>query len=277
VRRTLIAMAATLVGLGVGVSQAAASTQVYSSVTPAPGNLPSVGFEATQVSEFGDALSLAAGPRKVTTVKVQLSSWACQEGSWNSRYCYSAKGSTFPAPITLNLYDTNSVSPNLPGALIDSFTQTFNVPYRPSANPTMCHGADAGKWWSGSLGQCFNGKVSTITFKVSGNGIQLPDSIVVGVAFDTIHYGYNPIGEGASCFGTDAGCPYDSLNFALSSAASVGSQVSPGSVFMNAAQAADYCDTTDTVTPGVFQLDAPDPTNGACWTGFVPAIQVNAS
>lgn len=70
---------------------------------------------------------------------------------------------------------------------------------------------------------------------------------------------------GASCFGSGAGCPYDSPNFAPSPAVSVGSQVSSGSVFMNAAQAADHCDTTDTVTPGVFQLDAP------------PAIQVNAS
>ena len=35
---------------------------MYSAVpSPLPGNLPSLGFEATQTSEFGDAITLAPG------------------------------------------------------------------------------------------------------------------------------------------------------------------------------------------------------------------------
>ncbi len=273
-RKALTALVPTLV-LGIGVSQAAASTVIYQSTVPAPGNLPSVGFEASQVSEFGDAVAFpSGGPRIVRTVKVQLSSWACQDGNWFSSNCFSAPRSTFSVPITLNLYSPNSVNPDLPGPLIQSFTQSFDVPYRPTANLTHCHGTDAGEWWSGSLGKCFNGKVATITFKVGGLGIQLPDSIIAGVAYNTTHYGYSPIGESAACFGTAAGCPYDSLNFGLSPAVSIGSQVNPGTVFQNATQSSDYCDGTP--TPGIFNLDSP---TSACWGAgpYIPAIQISAS
>jgi len=43
------------------------------------------------------------------------------------------------------------------------------------------------------------------------SGTPLPDNVWT-VAFNTTHYGANPIGEGAACFGTSGGCPHDSLN-----------------------------------------------------------------
>ena len=35
------------------------------------------------------------------------------------------------------------------------------------------------------------------------------------VTYDTTHYGSNPIGEGAACFSSSAGCFYDSLNVGI--------------------------------------------------------------
>ena len=58
-------------------------TPVYdSTVAPLPGNLPSVGFEATQTSEFGDQVSLGGTARELNNVVVTMSSWACQSGAW---------------------------------------------------------------------------------------------------------------------------------------------------------------------------------------------------
>lgn len=265
----------SLAVLALSASTASAATVVYSgAVNPLPANLPSVGAEAYAFSEFGDEVTFAPETgRQLANVRVTLSSWACQEGTWFGHDCWSAKGSTFEVPITLNIYNAASIDPStLPvgaGPLIDSVTQTVQVPYRPTANISRCHAADLGKWYG--KGQCANGKAVNITFKLRGEGIQLPDSVVFGIAYNTTHYGYSPIGESAECFGTAAGCPYDSLNVGLGPAVTVGSKPYPDTVFQNAA-ANEYCDSTP--IPGTLNLDSP--TLG-CWAGFVPAIQVTAT
>jgi hypothetical protein len=261
--------------LALSASTAIAATVVYSgAVNPLPANLPSVGAEAYAFSEFGDEVTFAPeSGRRSNSVRVTLSSWACQEGTWFGHDCWSAKGAKFEVPITLNIYNASSTDPSASpvgaGPLIDSVTQTFQVAYRPAANISKCHAADLGKWYRN--GQCVNGRAVNVTFKLRGEGIQLPDSVVIGVAYDTTHYGYSPIGESAECYGTDAGCPYDSLNIGLGPAVTVGSKPYPDTVFQNAA-ANEYCDSTP--TPGTFNLDSP--TLG-CWSGFVPAIQVTAT
>jgi hypothetical protein len=116
----------------------------------------------------------------------------------------------------LEIYDSTGTT------MLASSTQTFSVPYRPSAS-SKC---EDGKWYSPGLKQCFNGLADDVTFGFNGN-VTLPESVVYAISYDSTHYGPNPIGEGASCFGTVAGCPYDSLNIALNDAPSVGTLLSP--------------------------------------------------
>jgi hypothetical protein len=45
--------------------------------------------------------------------------------------------------------------------------------------------------------------------------VSLPDTVVYGIAYNTSHYGPNPIGEADACYTSSGGCPYDSLNIGL--------------------------------------------------------------
>jgi hypothetical protein len=207
-------------------------------------------------------------PRKLKSVTVTLSSWGCEQGAWYTNDCVTTPGDTFAQQITLNLYRATTSPPGQPvlaGSLIATVTQTFNVPYRPSAN-ALCTGVDAGKWFKNGQG-CFNGIAHNITFKFPFRAI-LPDTIVYGLAYNTTHYGYSPIGESATCYTSSGGCPYDSLNIALAPTVTIGSKPYADTVFQNAAYAADYCDATPLV--GTFNLDSP--TSG-CWTGYIPAAK----
>jgi hypothetical protein len=267
----------------------AASTPAVSvydaTATPLPGNMLSVGAEADSFNEFGDEVTLAGTARVPTSVIVTLSSWACQSGAWNTHDCVSAAGATFSVPITLNLYSAATLQSDgtvLPGGLIATVTQTFAVPYRPSATLKKCNNGTTGtlgEWWDRTSGTCRNGKAVNVVFNLKTvRHLTLPDTVVIGVSYNTTHYGYNPIGESASCFGTASGCPYDSLNIALNdgtsasgTAPSVGSKPFPDTVFQNAAVQSDYCDSTPAV--GVFNLDSP---TNACWGGLVPAFKIVA-
>src|SRR6185312_4889528 len=60
---------------------AARADVVYSAVpAPLPTNLPSVGFEATSTSQFGDAVTLAGSARALTGATVIMSNWAVESG-----------------------------------------------------------------------------------------------------------------------------------------------------------------------------------------------------
>ena len=65
-----------------GAAPAGASgTVVYdSTVNPLPGNLPSLGFEATQTSEVGNQVTLSGAANDLNNVVVTMSSWGCQSG-----------------------------------------------------------------------------------------------------------------------------------------------------------------------------------------------------
>jgi hypothetical protein len=237
-----------------------------STVDPLPGNLPSVGAEAYSFTELGDEVTFAGKPRTVRRVTVTLSSWGCQAGHWYSGDCSTNRGATFALPITFNIY--NSGANNRAGALIATTTQTFDVPYRPSSDNTNCTG---GRWSDGT--QCFNGLAVNVTFDFTSQHVRVPDTAVYGIAYNTSHYGPNPVGQGAACYTSSGGCPYDSLNIALAPRVTVGSKPFPDTVYQNAVYAADYCDSgADGV--GVFRLDS---ASHACWTGYVPAVQFSAS
>jgi hypothetical protein len=260
---TLVVLAAFFL-----VAANAVSGQVIydSTVNPQPGNLPSVGAEAYAFKELGDNITFAGSVRRAKSVTVTMSSWGCQGGAWFSHDCATTPGSTFSIPVTLNIYAAGSPTP---GAPIAARTQTFNIPYRPSSDNTNCTG---GRWYQASSGICFNGLANNITFDLTSLNLVLPNSVVYGITYNTTSYGPSPIGTSAACFGTAAGCPYDSLNIALAPVVTVGTKTFYDTLYWNDAYASNYCDNGLAGT-GTFRLDSP---TSACWIGQVPAAQFNA-
>ena len=254
-------------GAIVAVSAASASpTTVYDNIpAPLPGNLPSVGYEATAASEFGGQIALDGTAREHPRLKFTMSSWGCEAGRWNLGNCHTTPGATFSHPLEFNVYEVGT--DDEPGALIARVTRTFQLPYRPSANYNHCSGTDDGKWWSKSDSTCYNGKAITRTVRLGG--IALPDNVIIGIAYNTTHYGTSPIGESAPCFTSSGGCPYDALNVAVDAPPTVGTDPLPDDAYLNASAGGSYCDGGVGGT-GTFRLDA------GCWTGQQPALEVAA-
>src|SRR2546423_5233803 len=217
-RRTLLicAFIASFAVVASAAVSAAPVTPIYNNIpTPLPGNLPSWGFEATGTQEFGDRVGFTTTARRLVSVTQTMSSWACQLGHWYDADCATAPGATFTHSVTMNLY--NVAAGAAPGTLIGTKTQTFVMPYRPSTDPIHCTGC---RWYDGT--DCFNGKAFTITFDFSSQNLTLPNQVIFGVAYNTTHHGYTPMGETAACFiapPPSGGCPYDSLNAALAAPA----------------------------------------------------------
>jgi hypothetical protein len=239
-----------------------------STVSPLPGNLPSVGAEAYAFNELGDAVTFGGTSRRLVSVTVTLSSWGCESGHWYSGDCSTTPGAKFAVPITLKIYDAGNPSP---GAVIAAQTQIFEVPYRPSADDTNCIDDDAGKWFDAAHHTCFNGLAANVTFNFALSAV--PNSVVYGIVYNTTHFGPNPIGEAATCFTGPGGCPYDSLNIALAPAVTFGSKDFADTVYQNSPLAGEYCDSGAAGT-GTFRLDSP---SSACWEGLVPAVQFTAA
>jgi hypothetical protein len=277
---------AIAIGVGfTGVASASTNTTaaapkpaiIYNSVVTNVGNLPSVGAEAYAYSEFGNSVTFGGTKRRVTKAVVSMSSWGCQTGDWHSNNCVTSAGSGFQEPITLNIYAASADGIH-PGALITTVTRTFYIPFRPSASP-QC--GTTGEWYDSVHKKCNNGKLVNLTFNLGG---KLPNKIVYGIAYNTTHYGYTPIGESAACYTSSGGCGYDSLNIALSQDpinVKVGYNTNPGKVWQNAI-ASEYCDG-GTAGAGVFRLDSPTNT---CWgvdstapydaPYYTPAVQFTA-
>lgn len=267
--RRLVIAAVVVAAVGVVAGSAAAGSAarkasvVYNSIIPngPPANLPSEGPEAYSFDEFGNEITLGGAARTLTSVTITLSSWACLQGAWYSGDCSTPSGATFSQPITLNIYNPSTDDGLTHGSLIASATQTFSVPYRPSASPN-CTG---GRWYSPGLKSCFNGLANNVTFTFSG--VTLPNTVVYGIVFNTRDYGPNPIGVTG---------PYDSLNIALSNETtdvSAGSDPNPGTLWQNSPIASQYCDG-GAAGAGVFREDSP---TNACWTPYTPAVQFKAS
>lgn len=109
-RLTRILFLTILLGL-LGASPALGQVIYDSTVSPLPGNLPSVGAEAYAFNQFGDGITFAGTSRNLTTVTVTLSSWGCQNGNWYSGNCVTTPGATFSVPITFNIYNAGSPAP----------------------------------------------------------------------------------------------------------------------------------------------------------------------
>ncbi len=260
-KKILVGSAAGALMLGATIAPAFAVTSVvYNNVPdPIPGNVPSVGFEATSTSEWGGQMQLVGTDRIDPTVTVLMSSWGCVSGTWYGQDGVTSSGATFTHPVTLNVYNVGSG--DSVGSLITAKTVTFTMPYRPSASAS-CTGGDAGKWFDGTT--CYNGKAFPISFDLTGT--TLPDKVIIGVAYNTTNYGSSAIGT-AAC-GTN--CPYDSLNVGTNPTPSVGTALpTANDAYLNSSWSGAYCNGA--LGTGTFRLDA------GCWTGYLPAIKIEAN
>ncbi|HEY1451285.1 MAG TPA: hypothetical protein VGF47_10055 [Solirubrobacteraceae bacterium] len=246
---------------------ASAATVVYNNVPkPLPGNVQSIGFQAESAAEFGGQIE-ATGPVTNPIISVGMSSWACQSGGATDGSCVTTPGATYNEPITLNVYSVGAG--NSVGTKLVTLTQSFAVPYRPSADNTDCEG-NGGWFKKGKNGGCFHGKLFAIKFAKLGTNkapLTLPAKTIVSVAFNTFTHGYAPTGvEG----------PYDSLNVALTESEgeavlpSVGANPAPEDAYFNSTFGGFYCDGGAGGT-GTFRLDA------GCRTGEQPLIKVKSN
>ncbi|MRR32178.1 hypothetical protein EG834_18050, partial [bacterium] len=164
---------------------------VYDAVSdPLPYNLPSLGFQATSTSEFGDFIHLAGTNRTLGSVTVTMSIWAR-----NSEYP-SMPSTGFTHPITVNIYAAVPGAPlNTVGALLATLTETKTIPWRPESDPTCPDaGYGAGFGWRAPDTNCYNGMAFNLTFDMSSLNVTLPDDIIVGVAYNTQTHGAVPLG-----------------------------------------------------------------------------------
>jgi hypothetical protein len=259
--------AAACAALAAG-SAAAATVSYDNFPSPLPGNVQSQAFEATQAAEFGGLVQFAGSAARNPKITVGMSSWACQSGGAEDGSCVSAPGATYEEPITLNVYSVGAGGGV--GTKLVTFTQTFAIPYRPTADPSCPTGGWRDLRRRG--GGCFHGKLFKINFAKLGNNhavVTLPEQVIISVAFNAFTSGYFPIGIAG---------PYDSLNVAMTQpqnegeavAPSVGTDPAPANAYYNSDTGQFYCDKGAGGT-GTFRLDA------GCRSGEQPLIEVKST
>lgn len=236
-----------------------------STIAPLPANTYSLSFEATGAYEFGNEVTPVASASPLSTVVVDMSSWACQHGS--DATCVTTPGSTFSVPITLNIYSPASPT----GSPLATDTQTFNIPFRPSSGGCP----DTTAWFDAATSACSHGLLTPITFNFSSQDFVLPSTFVYGVEFNTANYGPAPTGDGTA--------PYNSLNVGLSTESTdvtVGADTEPGNVFVAGTQG-DLGPgevTCSTLGSGFAQYStAACGNNGLGTTWNIPAVQFNVT
>jgi hypothetical protein len=251
-------------------------TMIFDSIPEVlPGSFPSLGYEATSTDEFGDHIIFADDARDLKTVDVSLTDWACENDNSraNNEACVTTPGSSYTHPITLNIYSVKYVSglPE-PDTLLGTITQSFDIPYRPSWDSTMCTGDKqtpvtdipfGGTWYDPVLAKCVHGYAFVITFDFDSLNINLPDEVIYGIAYNTAHYGSTPLGVNG---------PYNSLNVSLASVPPfVGTDYDVNEVFWDTSHAGFYCDGGASGVD-IFRRDAAP----GCWAPYTPVIRFNA-
>jgi uncharacterized protein YdhG (YjbR/CyaY superfamily) len=190
-----------------------------------------------------------------------MSSSGCESGTWNAGTCVTTPGATFSHAITLNIYAVGIN--NVPGELLATKTQTFNIPYRPSAS-AVC---GDGRWsLDGTSSTCFNGFATPISFYLTG--FTMPSNVIISVAFNTTRSGVSPMGT-TICSSTTAGCGYDYLNVGVETSLTVGLIPFPNDAYLKSTWSGAYCDNGFSGT-GLFRLDA------GCWGGYQPSFKIEA-
>ena len=235
---------------------------------------PSLGFEAHTVSEFGDAVELST-TGQLASLTVQFQSYACDvSGKWNegaTNPCVSSPNATFEHPITARIYDGTG---GVVGSELAEVTVNQTIPYRPSADPVNCPGADnpqgpndaGSRWFNTVSGTCQYSIGTLLTFNFP-SGISLPSEVIWTVAFNTSTAGYAQLGTGNPCNGTGQGCAYDSLNVAVKTfdgAPYIGTDQDVNGTVIYSQSLGDTCGAP----LGVLGFATP------CWIGFTPLGQI---
>jgi disulfide bond formation protein DsbB len=239
---------------GATVAALASSSVVYDALpTISPQtNYPSVGYEATSTSEFGDIVHLAGTDRVLNTVTVTMSDWA-KYADYATDSRYAANSATWSLPVTLNVYSSVVDANGVPTTKLATVTQTITVPWRPVGDVSCPDtGYGAGFAWKGSDGTCRNGLAFNATFDLSGLHVTLPDDVIVSIAYNTQTHGYSPI---------DQSGPYDSLNVAVPAGqvVAVGADNGSDEVFVNSTWSGQYGSAGPL---GVFRQDSGWTPNG---------------
>ena len=232
-------------------------------------------FQAQQVSEFGNAVTLATGTgRTLVSLNVLFASYGCGvSGFWNTGDCITDPASpTFTWPITANIYANACSGTSTPclGPLLATVTQTQTIPFRLSADPTC---PDPTRFHNPlntiSPGGCQTNIRVVLTFTgftLSPGVTTLPNDVIWTVAFNTSNFGVMPM----PCGNSNPGCGYDSLNVGAQSfvgAPYAGTEPDPNGAFLNSQSPGAYCPNTTGGT-GVLRLDT------GCWSGFTPLGEV---
>ena len=236
-----------------------------------PGNFASVGAEAYSYGEFGTQVELAGTARNNPQVEVVMSAWACQFGTWNAQTCETPSKKKFKWPLTLKLYEVGEK--NQLGEPLGEVTKEFAMPYRPSDDPVHCPAS--GAWYQASTETCFHG----LAFKVKFPRVKvkrLPKRVIVGISYNTSHYGRVPVGDKNECNLKSAGCYYDALNVGLAEPVEKipVTGVNPTEPYidiLNAGAAEETCGNTAVV--GKF---VPSECS-TYWEGDQPLFQINAN
>jgi hypothetical protein len=257
--KSVFAIAAVAAALAFAATPAAAASDPGYNNIPAtlPGNVVSVGFEATSTSEFGDLITLGGTDRARADlpVTVVMSIWACQHGGMDT--CSTTPGAIFNQPLTLTIYNVNT-SGAVPaaGTVVLQTTQTFDLPFRPSRDASgHCDASGFYPWYSVATGNCYNGLAHEVTFILPA-GSNLPSELIWSIAFNTSTHGYNPIGTSG---------PYDSLNVGadtLSGVTAFGTNNEPDGAFVNSTWSGAYGDN-GAAGVGTFRDDTG-------WSGYQP-------
>ncbi len=129
----------------------------------------------------------------------------------------------------------------------------------PAADPT-CSGGTA---WRAADGNCYNGIAFNASFDLSSPSVTLPNTVIVGIAYNTADYGAAPIHQAG---------PYNSLNVGVPTGqtATVGTDSNADSVFWNTSFPGFYADN-GAAGVGIFRQDTVWSPNGTV------AIEITAA
>jgi hypothetical protein len=242
-----------LAAIAAPAAQAAVINPAMYDSTPVAGtvSVPSVGAEAYSFNQIGNEVILRPHTHAIKHMTVTMESWACQHGSWSDASCLTTPGSTFQAPLTLNLYRYAHVNPTTgvttPGKLIMSVTKTFAIHYRPSSiggGESRFMGADH---------QLHNGIAQNVSFPVNRN---LGTDVVWTIGYNTDNSGFAPL--------HGSGSPMDSLNVGLAPKVRVGHDRFPTSIFWDTRYAGNTGGAP--FVTGTLNKDTG-------WAGYVPAAR----
>ncbi len=219
-----------------------------------PPNVPSQGYAAGDILQFGELVQLTS-PALLNSATVVLSTWALQSQSPGF-----GDASGYTESLTLNLYsvDNSGATPE-PGALLESLTESALIPWRPESDPTCGAGANPSGLWRAADNNCYNGLAFSVNFALPSTMVD--SQLIWGLAFNTSAVGTPPFGSKG---------PYDSLNLGiLFGSPSIGSQPLPDTAYLNSTSAGFYADGGAGGT-GTFRQDQN-------WSGDVAIISLQGS